>query len=125
MPNWCENILNVSGPIKQVQEMIEQSWAMLDEVLCPDFDKIIPYPQKYKEQDAKAGEEVKKLNAMPEEERLKAIIERGWPKDGFNNGGKEWCWDNWGTIAPFAWGLFSMAVIQAIAGLAHPIPLPS
>jgi Ferredoxin-like domain in Api92-like protein len=53
-----------------------------------DFDKLIPYPERF----AKADKE--------RQEWEKANPGASWanaPKDGFNQGGYEWCRDNWGT----------------------------
>ena len=34
---------------------------------------------------------------MSEEDRKAYIDKYGFPKDGYNQGGYQWCCDNWGT----------------------------
>jgi len=83
MPNWCENELYVEGSKEELEKFVEQ--AKGEKVL--DFNKFIPYPQKFAEADKKARKWEKK-NPKSWENR---------PKDGYNSGGYEWCIKNWGT----------------------------
>lgn len=72
----------------------EEKKAMFDEVLTfmksedwPfDFNRLIPYPEKYAKAD-KAAKEYSE-NGGKWEDR---------PENGFNHGGYEWCLGNWGT----------------------------
>lgn len=102
MPNWCESDLTVTG--QDVQKVLDYV-ASGDSVL--DFNKIIPYPAKFKELDARAEEYGKKVSAiydkeLSEQETEKKLIaldvEYNAPvTDGYNQGGYQWCNRNWGT----------------------------
>ena len=97
MPNWCENDLEVRYEGENKEEGIKelkrfQEFAQTEKVVL-DANKFIPYPQKFKELDKIAEKETEKLRSLSPEERTK----QPWPKDGFNQGGYEWCIDNWGT----------------------------
>ena len=73
MPNWCENILEVSGETEDLEEFAR--FVKSPDSLF-DFNQVIPYPTEY------------------------ARLDRDPPpdgKDGFNRGGYRWCLDNWGT----------------------------
>lgn len=96
MPNWCENELEITGSRKELERL--RKFVMSDfnstYVLSRDgktknddhnpddwvfdFNSVIPYPEKYARQDLEAKSNPKK-------------------KDGYNNGGYEWCVKNWGT----------------------------
>ena len=102
MPNHCETDFNIYGRRDQVMAVIDAHFTA-DGTL--DCDKVIPYPEQYKELD-RIAEEWKKTycdatgwKLKPEYEGQK--LER--PRDGFNSGGYEWCCDNWGT----KWGTYS------------------
>ena len=97
MPNWVENDLTVSGPKERLEEF-KQRVAGDEEPL--DAGKIIPYPPVFALLD--------RLNsfvgrqAEPTKEDSKLLLEsalQGYDthKDGYNQGGYEWCRDNWGT----------------------------
>jgi hypothetical protein len=86
MPNWTENDLTVSGNIIQQDRMAIE--IKTDENIF-DFNKIIPYPEGYREQD-KIAEEWEK-----EHPQDWGNLDR--PKNGYNSGGYGWCCNNWGT----------------------------
>lgn len=69
MPNWAENQITVTGSQKQISKFN----SFVDEEF--DFEKIIPYPEEYK----------------------KADDESNGRYAGYNSGGYEWCFKNWGT----------------------------
>ena len=108
MPNWNENELTLSGP--DVNKVLD---AMRSEtngsVRLFDFNRIIPYPQIYRDLDRRAEEYREKLSAIANDDpqrtqKLKALgteynVEPGtpWIRDGFNSGGYEWCCDHWMT----------------------------
>ena len=84
MPNWCENDLYITGPKKRVQEALELIGATREKPEF-DFNSLIPYPKRFKDLDD--------LAAAAREKDPK-----DWSvKDGFNQGGYEWCIANWGT----------------------------
>ena len=89
MPNWCECDLTVEGPVEEVKKFMEFARTG-DNVL--DHNKFVPYPKEFADADAAA--------AKWREENPDQLWTKG-PKDGFNNGGYEWCKNNWGT----KWGI--------------------
>jgi len=93
MPNWCMGELAVYGDRKQLDK-----FRKLMGKKGLDADKIIPYPKEFKGKD-----------------RIAAAYERahpkdwqGKPKDGFNQGGYDWCCNNWGT----KWGFCEVEVLS-------------
>lgn len=116
MPNWCECDLTVIGKSEKLKEFmlaVESDQLPLEEKVANrlnneetgiclfEANKIIPYPEKYRKADEESAEFDKKLrdSNLTEEERKNLWVKR--PKDGFNDGGYEWCINNWGT----KWGL--------------------
>lgn len=103
MPNWCENDLIVTGKREDVEAFLAAASGFdhgadkktEENPLC--FDKFIPYPQKFLDMDAAAEKRREEIKAMSEEERAKLKQDELWPKDGYNQGGYEWCVANWGT----------------------------
>lgn len=112
MPNHCSNDFRVHGNPKLIEEFIDYAREtrkthdpfsgkveeFTETISC---DKFVPYPQKFKDLDeiaAKARLEMKKL---PKEEQDWSKL----PKDGFNQGGYEWCIKNWGT----KWGMYDFS----------------
>ena len=91
MPNHVESNLRVTGDVRIVDGMLER----YNGEVTIDANKIIPYPQQYAEAD-KASEEAL------ERARNKEISweEAHRIKDGYNNGGYQWCVENWGTKWP-------------------------
>ncbi len=53
-----------------------------------DFNSLIPYPERFAKLDREAREWEKAHPDHPWKDR---------PKDGFNQGGYEWCCEHWGT----------------------------
>lgn len=85
MPNWCECDLTVEGTARGLREFLE---------FCGErfkFDRFIPYPEEYRVLDEAARRWDEQCEAGPENCRGPR------PKDGFNQGGYEWCIENWGT----------------------------
>ena len=84
MPNWCENELIVRGKQEKIDKLVDFMKSEDNEF---DFNKIVPYPTKYKQLDL--------IAKVYEEEHPNDF--KGRPKNGYNQGGYEWCNDNWGT----------------------------
>lgn len=84
MPNWCDNELEIRGKAK---DLIEVANAVKGENGEFDFNQILPYPEKFTKLDAIATQYMKD---NPDDWA-------GRPKDGYNQGGYEWCANNWGT----------------------------
>lgn len=85
MPNHVENWLTVEGKAKEVEAFCKK----VEGVTAFDFNKIIPYPKKFKRLDDIATSWEK------EHPDIKYCKDR--PTDGFNSGGYEWRLENWGT----------------------------
>lgn len=102
MPNWCECDLWISAIPKNKEER-KSFPGILNRFVdsaagkygCLDMNNFIPYPNEYAVLDKKAREAHEKWEALSKEEREKI----GYPdiKDGYNQGGYEWCIVNWGV----------------------------
>jgi hypothetical protein len=108
MPNWCSNDLTIEGEdVLKVLEFIKDD--KINEGYSFDFSKVIPYPEKWKKLDEIAQDFDRKQMALDKKdpefaEKMKALreefgLEEGqWrPKDGYNQGGYDWCIENWGV----------------------------
>jgi len=94
MPNHCETDLIVHGPKALVAEVLAKHFTENGELNCTT---VIPYPRMFKLLD----DEAEKWN-----EENKNNPNRDWrlqPKDGYNQGGYQWCCENWGT----KWGTYN------------------
>ena len=102
MPNWCENKLVIAGPENDIVAMLEAFGGQdSDEETCLfDFNKIVPYPKHLAELDERALEQRRELERLPKAQQAEYIAKHGWPKDGYSQGGYEWCIKNWGTKWP-------------------------
>ncbi|NIM99447.1 MAG: hypothetical protein GTO24_15665 [candidate division Zixibacteria bacterium] len=87
MPNWCFNDLYVSGDSEALDRFKDFAKDKDDPENVLHTDNFIPYPEHFKKMDEEAERERKKGNHDV--------------KDGFNNGGYDWCCENWGT----KWGI--------------------
>ena len=115
MPNHVENELYVRGPQAErdnffnaaeghehgIDSMTGQETSEVNEL---DFNSFIPYPKEYKDQDLLAGQMARDRYAMEPAQREAHIKEHGWPKDGYNQGGYDWCVHTWGT----KWNAYSI-----------------
>jgi len=88
MPNWCECDLLVDGPADAIRAF-KTTVARDTEALSTD--KLIPYPVRFEKKDDAAAKWEKDHLADPKTDWSKR------PKDGFNNGGYDWCIKNWGA----------------------------
>ena len=88
MPNWCVNKLYVAGPKKQVEDFLSK---VSSEDTLFDFSGIIPYPEEWALMDRAHRQWEVDNRDIPWGERPPR------PKDGYNQGGYEWCNSNWGT----------------------------
>lgn len=85
MPNWTENELIIRGP----REELDKIYILLkgkchEEDTEFDFNKVIPYPENF--------------SILDKQSLIKNKIDPKVPhKDGYNQGGYEWCCNNWGT----------------------------
>lgn len=103
MPNWCECDLEINGKKEEVEKFMEEAKT---ENSILDGDVAIPYPWEYRLLDKYTH---KDMSEMPEEIK-KELTEKGYSldKDGFNQGGYEWCIENWGT----KWGIVDPSIVE-------------
>ena len=110
MPNWCENKLKICGKKKDREDMLtfvsitipaKKNGAIANNIpgehIPFTFNRIIPYPQKFRDLDEECDKKRTELEAMSAAEREKYIDTNGYPSDGFNSGGYQWSCDSWGT----------------------------
>lgn len=108
MPNWCENVLHVSGNLEDLKRFKEFAKG---ENGYLDFNRFVPYPEKYRKMDEEYRsymEEIEETRRMMEKEtdrekravlavKLQLLLNEAPETDGYNSGGYEWCCANWGT----------------------------
>jgi len=96
MPNWCENDLYITGPRDEVGKFLKKCRKNGKYTL--DFNDFIPYPRYYGFLDKERKIQERMLENSPFYPYFLGVR---WfylvAKDGYNQGGYEWCWDNWGT----------------------------
>lgn len=95
MPNHCENDLYVSGPKEDVDAFL----AFIGADQSPprfDFNSVLPYPADFAERDDSMAALQKELGWQKGRVAFEAKYGVG-AKDGYNDGGYEWCRANWGT----------------------------
>lgn len=96
MPNWCGCELLVTGSKKDLDEFAKKAATKK----CPlDFNIFIPYPENWRKLD-KAAEKARKKGEYN-------------VRDGYNNGGYQWCIANWGT----KWGPSGVGVVPGEGNL--------
>lgn len=84
MPNYCSNEIVVTG---RSPEDIDMFLEFLAKGKSPfDFNLFTPYPAQFA-----------KLDAIAQELRDNGVRWDKIPKDGYNQGGYEWCIEHWGT----------------------------
>jgi hypothetical protein len=116
MPNWTECDLEITATTKKGQVELKRFKEFAsskrkgedgkDEIQVLDEEKFIPYPQEFRDKDKQAQRyselKNKKGKSQIEKKELLALeISGANEKDGFNDGGYEWCSINWGT----KWGI--------------------
>lgn len=123
MPNWCECDLIVHAECdsddeesrkeaeKKLREFKEFAYSAneygnREQVLSSK--KFVPYPPEQKIIDEEYDYRTKLFKLMSKEEGSKSISEHGYPKDWFNQGGYEWCCENWGS----KWGICDSELIE-------------
>lgn len=90
MPNHISNrvqIKSLNDDWRKEEEAFKQLEALMKTEKSPfDFNVLIPYPEQYSILDKVRNEAEKNGTKWSD-----------LPKDGFNQGGYEWCRDHWGT----------------------------
>jgi hypothetical protein len=98
MPNYCENDLYITGPDAEVEKLLAHIGA--DETPPEfDFDKVIPYPEKFQQMDDEMEAIGKMAWGSPEHTKAMDVYKSKWgtDRDGFNSGGYEWRVQAYGT----------------------------
>jgi len=132
MPNWCSQDLLVNIPWdretnptpaeKEALKRFERDAKAIEldkqgRRSLLDANNFIPYPEKFKRLDKLAKQEQEKIDAlrilddvdkMTPEQRDVWFAAHPFPKDGFNQGGYEWCSKNWGT----KWNFCSVELVD-------------
>lgn len=139
MPNWCECELRVSGKTKQEVlkfkayaagykdevEMLSEEVAGETRKKPLDENQFIPYPKEFRLLDeAHHGDRTLTLEEKQFLRNLGFDLER----DGFNQGGYEWCVENWGTKWGFCdvrsrWVGERTLLYEFITAWSPPLPL--
>ena len=96
MPNWCENELSVAGDPERVKAFRETVKG--EEPL--DTNKLIPYPEHFRSLD-EATHRWDEEHPVVDGKLPEGVTWADRPQDGFNQGGYEWCLENWGTKRGF------------------------
>jgi hypothetical protein len=84
MPNWCECDLTIEGTAQSLKRFLDYCGNKFE------FGRFIPYPEEFAALDEAARRWEQSHREDPENCGPR-------PKDGFNQGGYEWCVENWGT----------------------------
>lgn len=102
MPNWCWNVLRITGESKDDIDNVLNFIANGNNKF--DLGKVIPYPDKYQRMDQRSRLFTIDLEKAVTEEEKKIVClkydvpeETIWLPDGYNKGGYTWCVKNWGT----------------------------
>lgn len=117
MPNYCTNILVIR--VDKTRVLVKDRQARLavfqaraigfaddtgaedDTRRVLDFNRFLPYPESFNEQDRRARDEeaalVAVLRTMTPEDQCTYRQTHPYHKDGFNSGGYEWRVSTWGT----------------------------
>lgn len=106
MPNHVSGRIEFVGSREDIEALAE--FVYEDEKNPISADKVIPYPQKFKDLDAKHHELYGSYfeSTQEQKDRAKADHKNGtYVKDGYNSGGYEWCVNNWGT----KWGFYDVS----------------
>lgn len=100
MANWCFNELAISGVAAERAAFVARAGTDFE------FGAFIPYPYEFGKLDDAAAE-------WDKANRVNGKLRDGvtWserPKDGFSQGGREWCCRNWGT----KWGAHGVTLTE-------------
>lgn len=108
IPNWVYSTLSLEGSkddIKRFREKFEEDGKL-------EANNVIPYPRELEILDKKGNGE--KLTDYEERELTLIGLEGKYDtnKDGYNQGGYNWCVDKWGT----KWGFCDCSVSEESEG---------
>lgn len=104
MPNHCVNYihLNADGKSKKIMKSLIKTMGLKDKPAIFDFNRLIPYPANLKEMDD-AYYAIK-----TDDDRIAYEKKYNTKSDGFNNGGYNWCIENWDT----KWNSYDVVLIE-------------
>jgi hypothetical protein len=118
MPNWVDCELTITGKQEELQRFKEFAKTKYtekgkQEINVLDTEKFIPYPKEFKERDEQASryyllKNKKKLTTKEQKELIILSLKNNSDKDGFNDGGYDWCCINWGT----KWGICHATMVE-------------
>lgn len=97
MPNHITGKLVIfgrKGDLEQIRKYVASDERIID------AENIIPYPEEYQRMDEKVRERYGEWNNQTKEQvqNYENDFKDGTVlRDGYNSGGYDWCWDNWGT----------------------------
>ena len=97
MPNYCDCTVCIYCPDEEDNNLAEISSFLATPEKMFSFDKVIPYPEKYRLLDESAMNWERKQKALKDAGTIDHINWSERPADGYNHGGYEWCIENWGT----------------------------
>jgi len=108
MPNWCHSELNVSGSkedIKKFKELFMEDKRIVN-------SKIIPYPRELELLDKVHNTHSNNPYQPTEEEKKELMViyltGKYEKSDGYNQGGYDWCCENWGS----KWGICQCEILE-------------
>jgi len=106
MPNHCYNQLWISGPDDDVK-VFKDLAGLSKEAPELRFNAFVPYPEKWEQMDAEMRE-IRKLQGLACAKAADAYEAKwGTRSDGYNDGGYQWCCENWGT----KWGAYNVGLM--------------
>ena len=94
MPNYCDNELQIKGPISLRLEFIEKARTEEREL---DFNQFDSYPEEWREGDRIYEEWWDKSHSLPEEKRAYFVLFNPEPKNYYNDLGYDWCYAHWNS----------------------------
>lgn len=103
MPNYCECEVTCKSKDPKVLQSIVDLMASDTTESKFDFTKIVPYPEVYRILDDEAESCSQIAGMLTKDESDQWSISWGSVRDGYNQGGYQWCSDNWGTKWNASW----------------------
>lgn len=118
MPNHVSNIIRIKSLQEDDWKKEDEAFKSLESIMKTenspfDFNVLIPYPEQYRVLD----------EAREEAEKQPGVKWSDLPKDGYNQGGYDWCIEHWGT----KWNAYDIAFgydeVSFCTAWATPLPI--